>query len=52
MISPTLRKHLPQRGIAENFEAYEGQRLVISEDAVLPDLSFLATHRGSLFVNK
>lgn len=50
MLSPALRKHLPQRGIAENFEAYEGERLIIPEDAALPELAFLATHRGSLFV--
>ncbi len=52
MLSPALKKHLPQRGIAENFEAYEGKRLLIPDDAALPELAFLATHRDSLFVKK
>lgn len=52
VLSPALRRHFPQRGVAENFGAYEGQRLMVPEDAALPELSFLSTHRGEVFVKK
>jgi putative restriction endonuclease len=52
IVSPALKRHFGERGIAENFEAYEGERLIIPDDAVLPELSFLAVHRRSLFGKK
>ncbi len=49
MVSPALRRHFPQRGVAESFQAYEGTRLSIPDDAVLPEAAFLSWHRKELF---
>ena len=49
VLSPQLKSHLSQRAIAENFGAYEGMALCLPEDAVLPELAFLAEHRTKLF---
>jgi putative restriction endonuclease len=45
MLSSRLRDALPQRAVAENFAAYEGEPLQLRDDAVLPELKFLAVHR-------
>lgn len=50
VLSPRLKDALPQRAVAENFGAYEGELLLVPEDAVLPDLNFLAKHRAKLFL--
>ena len=49
MISPMLAEHFSQRGVAENFGSYVGERLFIPDDAVLPEAAFLAEHRASIF---
>jgi hypothetical protein len=49
LLSPRLKQELPQRAVADNFAAYEGQPLALPEDAALPDLSFLASHRADVF---
>jgi len=45
LLSPRLKTELPQRAVADNFGAYEGEPLHLPEDSVLPDLKFLAEHR-------
>jgi putative restriction endonuclease len=45
IVSPRLKAEMPQRAIAENFGEYSGETLQIPNDAVLPDLEFLAVHR-------
>jgi hypothetical protein len=45
MLSPRLRKELPQRAVKENFANYEGEPLKLPSDAALPDLAFLEEHR-------
>jgi len=50
VLSKRLRDELPQRSVAENFGAYEGQPLQLPDDAAFPDLSFLAEHRTKIFV--
>ncbi|WP_367871593.1 HNH endonuclease [Luteolibacter sp. Populi] len=52
VISPALKKHFPQQGVAGSFESYEGERLIVPDDAALPELAFLATHRSSIFAKK
>jgi putative restriction endonuclease len=46
LLSKKLRAELPQRSVAENFGAYEGEALRFPDDAVAPELEFLARHRG------
>lgn len=48
-LSPRLKAALPQKAIANNFAAYEGEALSLPDDAVLPDLEFLAEHRTRKF---
>lgn len=48
-LSRGLKSALPQRAVAENFVAYEGEALRLSKDAVLPDETFLAVHRTEVF---
>src|SRR5690606_29006552 len=48
-MSRQLKSALPQRAVAENFSAYEGEALQLSKDAVLPDEKFLAVHRAEVF---
>lgn len=50
ILSPRLKRELPQRAIAENFGAYSNEQLQLPEDAVLPELAFLARHRESIFL--
>jgi len=47
MLSSRLKAQMPQRAVAENFGNYEGQPLWFPEDAILPDLGFLAQHRAT-----
>jgi len=49
VLSPCLKDKLPQRAVAENFGAYEGQSLQFPQDATLPDLAFLGQHRAKTF---
>ena len=48
-MSKRLKSALPQRAVAENFSAYEGEALQLSKDAVLPDEKFLTVHRAEVF---
>lgn len=48
-LSPHLKAELPQRAVAENFGAYEGEPLRIPDDAALPEAAFLAHHRTAIF---
>jgi len=49
VLSPRLKAGLSQRAVTENFGAYAGQPLHFPDDAVLPDLAFLAEHRAKRF---
>lgn len=49
LLSPRLKAEISQRAIAENFGAYEGEAIRLPDDAVLPELAFLAEHRAKLF---
>jgi putative restriction endonuclease len=49
LLSPRLKRELPQRSVEENFGAYAGESLKYPDDAVLPDVSFLARHRAATF---
>ncbi len=46
LVSPRLREALPKRVIADNFGSYDGQALTLPDDAIAPDVSFLAAHRA------
>jgi hypothetical protein len=48
LLSPRLKAELPQRTVAENFGAYAGEALQLPDDAALPELAFLATHRAKV----
>jgi putative restriction endonuclease len=48
-LSPKLASNLDQRSVADNFGAYEGHALNFPDDAVLPDMKFLAQHRATIF---
>ena len=49
LLSPRLKRELPQRAVAENFGAYEGEPLHFPDDAVLPEMAFLDEHRVKKF---
>jgi putative restriction endonuclease len=49
LLSPNLKTALPQRAVTENFGAYAGEPLRLPDDAVLPELAFLAKHRSMKF---
>jgi len=49
VLSRRLKAELPQRSVAENFGAYEGQALRVPGDSALPELAFLSQHRGTIF---
>ena len=49
LLSPRLKRELPQRAVAENFAAYELESLRFPDDAVLPELAFLDEHRLKRF---
>lgn len=44
-LSSRLKSEMPQRAVAENFGAYEGEPLCLPKDAVFPAVAFLAEHR-------
>jgi hypothetical protein len=48
-LSPRLTGEISQRTVAENFGEYAGATLQLPNDAVLPDLEFLAEHRAKIF---
>jgi hypothetical protein len=48
VLSPRLTQALPHSAVAESFGAYEGEPLNLPEDAVAPDLAFLAEHRAEI----
>lgn len=50
LLSRRLKMELPQRAVAENFGAYSNEELHLPEDAVLPELAFLAKHRETIFL--
>ena len=52
ILSPRLKSELPTRIVADTFGRYEGEPLHLPEDAVLPDIEFLARHRTGIFVRK
>jgi len=49
LLSPRLKAELPQRSVAENFGAYEGEALRCPGDSALPEMAFLSEHRGTIF---
>ncbi len=49
LLSPQLKIEISQRTVAENFGAYAGTPLQVPDDAVLPDIEFLAAHRTQVF---
>lgn len=49
MISPKLKKHMPQRALDENFAAYENQPLQLSAESIPPSADLLAYHRREIF---
>jgi len=52
VLSPRLKAELPQRAVAENFDAYEDEPLQVPDDAMPPELAFLAEHRAKKFRKK
>jgi putative restriction endonuclease len=50
-LSPSLKSELAQHIVAESFGKYEGEALILPDDAVLPDAKFLAEHRA-IFLKK
>ncbi len=46
LISPKLKTILSQKIVSDNFGAYDGERLQLPDDAVLPESAFLAQHRA------
>lgn len=46
LLSPRLKPYLSEQCVADNFNAYSGQALQLPDDAVLPELAFLAKHRA------
>lgn len=49
MLSTRLRTCLPDTAIQELFGKHEGKPLFVPEDAALPDLTLVATHRKTIF---
>jgi hypothetical protein len=49
LLSPRLKEALPQRAVADNFVAYEGEPLHLPSDAALPETKFLAVHRRKFY---
>jgi len=49
VLSPGLRRELSQRALADNFGAYASEPLRLPDDAVLPEMAFLAEHRAKTF---
>ena len=49
LLSPRLKRELPQRSVAENFGAYAGEPLRFPDDAAPPEPAFLSQHRSTIF---
>ncbi len=49
-LSKKLKSSLPQKTVGENFEYYEGEPLVLPDDALPPDIKFLSVHRSEVFM--
>ena len=49
VLSKQLKAEMSKRAVAENFGAYEGEVLALPQDAVLPEVTFIAHHRAKLF---
>ena len=52
ILSPRLKAELPLPAVKHNFADYEKQPLHFPDDAVFPDLAFLAEHRAKIFRSK
>lgn len=50
VLSPRLKKELPHRAVAENFGAYSNEQMRLPEDALFPELEFIAKHRETIFL--
>ena len=48
VLSSRLKQAPPHSAVAESFGTYEGEPLNLPEDAVAPDLAFLAQHRAEI----
>lgn len=48
ILSTRLKSVLPDKALTHHFEAYEGNVILLPEDGIPPDMSFLAKHRGML----
>lgn len=48
LLSPRLRRLLPEEAVRASFEAHEGQPLRLPDDAVPPHAAFLSQHRARL----
>jgi putative restriction endonuclease len=48
ILSARLKSFLPDVTIAYHFEAYEGKVILLPDDGIPPDMSFLAMHRKKL----
>lgn len=51
VLSKRLREHLSESIVEDLFGQHEGKSLHLPEDAALPELSFLAKHRKTVFKN-
>lgn len=49
VLSKQFKAEMPKRAVAESFGAYEGEVLALPQDAVLPEVAFIAHHRAKLF---
>ncbi|GEP45021.1 HNH endonuclease [Brevifollis gellanilyticus] len=49
ILSKRLRAQLPHPMIVETFERHEGKPIILPEEATVPDTSFFAIHRKSIF---
>lgn len=49
ILSKRLKAELPQTCINDNFVKHEGETLSLPEDAVTPDIAFLAEHRRNTY---
>jgi putative restriction endonuclease len=48
VLSPRLKRLLPEEAVRASFEAHEGQLLRLPDDTVAPSAAFLAQHRARL----
>lgn len=52
ILSPRLKKYLPQKAIEQNFSLYENRLLRLPPQATPPKQEFLEQHRMTIFQNK